>query len=46
MVTVTLALGLGANAAVLSILDSLFVRTPAGVNAPNAIGAGWRGEAS
>jgi len=34
MVVVTLALGLGANAALFSLLDRLFLQTPAGVQEP------------
>ena len=37
MIVVTLALGLGVSAAVLSLLDRLFVRPPAGVVAPNEV---------
>ncbi len=37
MVVVTLALGIGANAAVFSVLDRLFLATPAGVEHPTEL---------
>ena len=40
-VVLTLALGLGANAALFSLLDVLFLRPPAGVVAPNQVRRIW-----
>jgi len=40
-IIVTLALGLGANAAMFSLLDAIYLRPPAGVAAPGAIRRVW-----
>lgn len=41
MVVVTLALGLGVNAAMFSFLDRMFLRAPAGVSDPSALRRLW-----
>ena len=42
-VVVTLALGVGINAATFSMLDTLFLRAPAGVRAPDELRRIWAG---
>jgi predicted permease len=44
MITITLALGLGANAAVFSLVDRLFLRAPAGVIAPDGVSRVYESE--
>lgn len=41
LVVVTLALGVGVNAAVFSVIDQLYLRPPAGVQAPEEIRRVW-----
>jgi putative ABC transport system permease protein len=41
LVTATLAIGVGANAAVFSVLDGLYLRPPAGVEAPSSVRRVW-----